>query len=238
METPGRQAWARRPGMRRHRRFAAWLSEADMRDNERMRLVLAATLESDSNCIDVGAATGDFVADMMRLAPSAHHIAYEPVPELFERLKQRFPDLDARNTAVSDVSGEATFTRVQNAPGWSSLRDYDDIGGADKQVIPVRTVRLDDDLPTDFVPKCIKIDVNGAELGVFLGALETLKRHRPYVLFEHGRAARSYGTTPSMIFDVLCSRCDLRIFELDGRGPLTEASFCEAVESRWNFLAK
>jgi FkbM family methyltransferase len=162
---PARWLWQRRPGTRAHRQFAAWLAEASRRDDERTRLVMACTLDERSNCIDIGAATGDVLAEMVRLAPHGHHIAYEALPVLYTALRERFPDVDARNVAVSDQAGDTTFAHVRNAPGWSGLQPYEDIGveHPDIESVTVRTVRLDDDLPVDYVPALIKIDVNGAE---------------------------------------------------------------------------
>jgi hypothetical protein len=67
-----------------------------------------------------------------------------------------------------------------------------------KQMIIVRTERLDRSLPAGYVPAVIIIDVEGAEQQVVEGALETIRRHQPIVVFEHGLgAADHYGTARS-----------------------------------------
>jgi FkbM family methyltransferase len=174
--------WARRPGTGKHRRFHAWLAEADRLDNERMRLVLASVLRHDSNCIDIGAGTGDILEDITRIAPDGTHIAYEAVPEQIAKLRERFPQVDARHVAVSDTNGQASFVHVPGEAEWSGLRDYQDISGRQTRTLSVATVRLDDDLPPSYVPACVKIDVNGAERQVLEGAVRTLSIHRPVVL--------------------------------------------------------
>src|SRR5438445_6207964 len=167
---PARWLWRHRPGTAADRRFAAWLAEAGRRDDERMRLVMACTLSEESNCVDIGAATGDLLADMIRLSPRGRHIAYEPLPELHAILRERFPHIDARNAAVSDSAGEVEFVHVRNAPGWSGLRQYDiAVASPEMETIRGRTVRLDDDLPEGSVPDFVKIDVNGAEVEVVRG---------------------------------------------------------------------
>jgi len=235
---PARWVWGRRPAAAARRRFAAWLEEADRRDNERMRLVIAATVNESSNCVDIGAATGDLLADIVRLAPRGHHIAYEPLPGFFAALGERFPQVDARNAAVSDTAGEADFMHVSNAPGWSGLRAYDIQVEARLETITVPSVRLDDDLPAGYVPTLIKIDVNGAEALTVRGAERTIATHRPVVLFEHGQAAAAYGTTPNAMFDLLSRRCGLRIFDLQGQGPFDAEEFTLATRTRWNFMAR
>jgi FkbM family methyltransferase len=236
---PARWLWERRPGTGPDRRFAQWLQEADRLDNDRMCLVLAACLTEASNCIDIGAAGGDRFAEITRLAPKGHHIAYEPLPDLFEILGRRFPDRDVRNLAVSDECGRTDFAHVRSAPGWSGLRAYDvPLAQPDIETIEVRTTRLDDDLPNGYIPSLIKIDVNGAEAQTLRGALRTIATHRPLVLFEHGRAAAAYGTTSDDVFHLVATQSGLRIFDLEARGPFTADGFREAARTHWNFLAR
>jgi len=103
----------------------------------------------------------------------------------------------------------------------------------------VRTERLDDALPDGYVPRFMKVDVEGAEQLVFEGALESLRRHRPTLFFEHGQGASDYyGTRPADVYRLLVEEAGLRIFDVDGAGPYSEADF-EAVFSApmWNFIA-
>ena len=52
---------------------------------------------------------------------------------------------------------------------------------------------------------------------MFRGALQTLKRWRPVVLFEHGLgAAEHYGATPEELYDLLNAACSLRLSTLSG----------------------
>jgi len=44
------------------------------------------------------------------------------------------------------------------------------VGRAQTELVRTRVVRLDDDLPSDYLPHLIKIDVNGGEELVFRGA--------------------------------------------------------------------
>ncbi len=78
--------------------------------------------------------------------------------------------------------------------------------------ITVRVERLDDVLPPDLPIHFMKVDVEGAELQVFRGALETIRRHRPLIAFEHGPGASDhYGTRPDDIYDLLVGSCGLNI---------------------------
>jgi hypothetical protein len=82
--------------------------------------------------------------------------------------------------------------------------------------------------------------VEGAEREVFEGAIETLRRHRPVVWFEHGAGgADHYGTTPADVHALLVDEAGLRIFDSDGHGPYSRPEF-EAVftEPMFNFVAR
>ncbi len=209
------------------------------RDDEHARLLAAAVLATDSNCVDVGASEGRLLAVFAELAPRGAHIAYEPVPDVRASLARRFPQADVRAAALSDHSGESTFVVHKRLPSRSSLRHvgYDT---AETETIRVPVQTLDQSLPAGYVPHLLKVDVEGAEHLVLEGALETLSTHRPVVMFEHQRrTAAYYGSGPERVFGLLVDHLDMRIFDLDGEGPYSLPRLRRAYErgSRWNFFA-
>lgn len=209
------------------------------RDEDRVRLVAAGVLSSDSNCVDVGANEGQLLGTFAALAPAGRHIAYEPVPSLAAELQRRFPQVEVRSAAVSDRGGRSEFVVDTHLPSRSSLRP---VGSrtAETSTIQVPVERLDDALPPGYVPHLVKIDVEGAEHLVLEGAREIIRRHRPVIVFEHQRSTAScYGSGPDRMFDLVVRDLDMRIFDLDGMGPYSMAEFRHAYErgTRWNFLA-
>ena len=213
----------------------------EARDRHGMSMLLAAILRRSAHTLDVGAHSGAVLREILRVAPEGRHIAYEPIPELAADLAERYPSVDVRNAALSDVNGESSFVHVDSAPEYSGLRErtYPGMTEVQKHKIMVRTERLDDVLPNDFRPDFIKIDVEGAELLVLRGASETLRRFHPAIVFEHGiGASERYGTGPSDVYALLVDELGMRIFDLDGQGPYSRDQF-DAVfaEPLWNFLA-
>jgi hypothetical protein len=106
--------------------------------------------------------------------------------------------------------------------------------------IEVSVEDLDSAISPDYVPDLIKIDVEGAEEQVISGALRTITRYKPLVVFEHGLgAADHYGTRPADIYGLLCDRAGLRVFDLDGNGPYDLSTFEAEFQrnQRWNFVA-
>jgi FkbM family methyltransferase len=211
----------------------------DRIDNEHLRLLLAFVLAPDSNCIDVGAHRGEVLREITRLAPRGKHIAYEPVPASHATLTREFPDVDVRQAALSDAPGESTFVHVPAIPSYSGFRRHTYPSPQETEEITVRVESLDTALPDGYVPTLIKIDVEGAERQVLHGAIETISRHRPTVVFEHGAgAADHYGTGPDHVYDLLAEQAGLRIFDIDGRGPYTRAEFQDVfTQPIWNFVA-
>jgi FkbM family methyltransferase len=211
----------------------------DLREHDALRLLFAVVLRPDAHVIDVGANRGSVLAELVRLTPEGRWLAFEPIPALNGELRAAFPNVDVRDVALSDAAGEASFQHVVSADGYSGLRRRSYPGSVDVQEITVRTARLDEELPADFAPALIKVDVEGGELQVLRGAQHTLTAHRPVVVFEHGQgAAEHYGTRSGDVWDVL-DEAGLRIFDLAGTGPYPRAEFEAAfTQPIWNWVAR
>jgi FkbM family methyltransferase len=214
---------------------------ADIRDNELLAALLQELLEPESDCLDVGAHEGTVLREIVRFAPRGRHVAWEPLPEFAAHLRRRFPAVEVRQAALSDQAGERDFAYVVDEPGWSGFVARPTPDGGPVETITVRCERLDDALPAGVRPELVKIDVEGAEEEVLRGASETLRRHRPVIVFEHGAgSAEYYGTTPLGIHDFLTGELGYTIQGLDGDGPYTAERFAEVVASgeRVNFVAR
>jgi FkbM family methyltransferase len=211
-------------------------------DNRHLELLLGFLLAEDSNCVDVGANQGRFLHHITARAPRGRHIAWEPVPHLAARLRETFPGVEVHEAALAETPSEATsFVLVKDDPAYSGLRERDYPDDYKTEDIRVRVERLDDELPPDYVPTLLKIDVEGGELGVLRGAAETILRHKPLIVFEHGTgASEHYGTTPEAIHELVCGEFGMRIFDMDATGPLSAGELTELFKTgaRWNYLAR
>ena len=114
------------------------------------------------------------------------------------------------------------------------------MGRNEVETLDVPVEVLDQALPTGYVPRLIKIDVEGAEYGVVSGAIETIREHQPAVMFEFWpEAAATYGVSASQMYDLVCDRAGLRLFDMDANGPYGRDEFerVTAEGVRENFLA-
>lgn len=152
--------------------------------------VLAACIEPGQTFVDVGANVGFYTLTLAQLVgPSGKVVAFEPGPRTVERLRghvARNPSVggrvDVRQVAVSDAAG--TCVLHDYGAGDSGKLSGRAIGGeAAVAKVEVRQATLDEEL-AGLNPALIKIDVEGLEPEVLLGARETLRRARPVVVIE------------------------------------------------------
>lgn len=204
--------------------------------------VIRKVCKPDANCVDVGCHKGEILDLFLQNAPQGEHYGFEPIPAMYEALKLRYtqPKVHILDFALSHASGTAQFNYVVSNPSYSGLlkRRYDRKHEEDT-LITVRTACLDAVLPPEYRVDVMKIDVEGGELFVMEGARETLARHRPVLIFEHGLGASEvYGATPEKVFDLL-HECGLQITLLDHflqqKPALTRHEFVDQFQRRLNY---
>jgi FkbM family methyltransferase len=153
----------------------------------------AGELQPCAVTVDGGAHVGLHTAPMARLVgANGRVLAFEPLPELAERLRQQFagqPQVSVFENALSHGEGHVNFQHIVNEPWLSSLvtRDFGPNHPHLQRVdLQVQAVTLDRfaDLPVRF----IKLDLEGADYFALQGAQTMLTRHRPIVVFECGGA--------------------------------------------------
>jgi FkbM family methyltransferase len=189
------------------------------------RAVMRKILKKDSNTIDVGCHKGEILQRALRLSPAGRHAGFEPIPDLFEALREKFSGrADIYPFALFDSEGEGEFYIVENAPGYSSLRRRELEFGACYRPVTVNLRKLDSFFDASRRIDFIKIDVEGSELQVLKGAAALLARDRPLLLFECGKGGYDYfNDSPLEIYQYL-SLLGYNIYTMEawagGRGPL------------------
>lgn len=214
----------------------------DHRDYDRLTVaVMERVLEPASNCIDIGASAGVLLQQMVRLAPRGKHFAFEPLPHFYRTLVKRFPDVRIHNVALSDAAAESTpFQHVVSNPAYSGLRRraYERPDERIEEIV-VRTARLDELIPADVPIRLVKIDVEGGEYQVLGGGAETVRRNRPFVVFEFGMGGADwYGVEPEDMYRRLSGyglQVSLLPDWLSGKRPLEEREFAAEFRDCRNY---
>lgn len=172
------------------------------------KLIIKRAVKPDSICIDIGCHKGEILDLIIEQSPKGGHYGFEPIPYLFENLKNKYSDKNIiLPFALAEKEGENTFQYVRNAPAYSGLkkRDYA-ISNPDIEEIKVQVKTLDSIIKPKTKIDFIKIDVEGAEYGVLKGSERVLLENKPVVIFEFGLGASNYyGTNPETIYDFIHS---------------------------------
>ncbi len=217
------------------------LSENIQNDTYTIRL-LKHYLQPDSCCIDVGAHKGEILAEMIKYAPSGRHIAYEPIPALYDQLQQTYGHtVDIRHIALSDSQGESSFLYLRDLPAYSGLRKRSYPTPIEPETITVMTDTLDHQVSHSV--QLIKIDVEGGEYQVLRGGTEIIQRYHPIIVFEFGKGASDYYDTSAADMHTLLSELGYQIYTLadgiDRREPLSLDALSIIYEQNeiYNFIA-
>jgi len=206
--------------------------------------VLQKVLPKDANCIDVGCNRGEILASLLQIAPYGTHFAFEPIPNLFKELTNKFPQVKLYNCALSNEVGETIFYYVVSNDGFSGLKKRPYISKSPNiQEIKVKIDKLDNIIPIDIPIHFIKIDTEGAEWLVILGAQKIIETHKPIIIFEfEKKACDIYYVNPEIVYDFfknMSYKISLMDLFLKNKGFLSKEKFLDLYnnEKEFYFLA-
>jgi len=192
---------------------------------------IISLLKDTSTFIDIGANIGNLSLAASTTITHGEIFAFEAQPKTFNSLQQNLAD-NAKNIHSYNLA-------VSNEPGELHMTDFaaDDCNGvADKKTnntISVKAETIDSVLKdkNTFID-LLKIDVEGYELMVLQGAIETLSRTK-YVYFElWDELTDRFGYSGFEIIDFLSAR-GFEVFHLDNfvlGSAVTEKKFPQIGE--------
>lgn len=184
--------------------------------------------------LDVGAHIGLFSILMARLVgPTGRVFSFEPTPLTRQVLEQTVrlngceEVVEVRAEAVAGSSGTAVLYDTGDA-----LSNANSLVHGLRSVleIPVKTVTMDEFVAARALEvRCIKVDVEGAELEVLAGAARTIRNSRPAVELElHPAALKQSGRTLAEGWD-LFQEYGLAVYH-EGR-PINREWLCRRREA-------
>lgn len=156
-------------------------------ENIEMRMI-RKFLNKNSVILDIGANIGWYSLNLSRYIPNGRIIAFEPIPHTFGYLKKNIKlngaeNIQAHNYGLSD---KAEISHFYHNPKFAAAASLKNLHIDNKAVRVKCRVRRMDDFIFNLTQRIdlIKCDVEGAELYVMKGALETLKKTRPVLFVE------------------------------------------------------
>ena len=195
--------------------------------------------------IDAGANVGNWSAGFLACVPTAQIIAFEPSSVAFSNLSEKFardPRVTCVNLALGKANQKTTLYSNEGGSGLSSLTkrrvDHFSVFFDHQEKIEVQT--LDSWIFNSQLskkPNVLKMDVEGHEYDLLLGAMETLKSIR-VVQFEFGGSnidTRTYFQDFWYFFQNL----GFKIYRLTPTKPLSIDRYYERDETfrPTNFIA-
>lgn len=194
------------------------------------------------NCVDIGVLDGEILELFLKFMPNGQHSGVEPLPEKFELLKVKFkdnPNVQLHNFAAGSKNEESTFNLVVSNPSYSGLKKRDYPREEEVKEIKVQVRKLDDILTQKVNIDLIKIDVEGAEYDVLLGANRILSEYKPILIFEFGLGASNHYGVDAQKLHALLDKYQYRIFTLGdwlkGQNNLSLESFEESYRTNKHY---
>ena len=221
----------------------AWISAGsrDEMDVERFRLISALTLHEGLSYVDIGAHKGRYLNEVLNFTSVGIDDLYSFEANLDLALHLRKDFRNVNQMALSNFEGLAEFN-ICNYDGLSGLSERK--GGAPPgstfEKVNVQVSRLDS-FKFEKRVGLIKIDVEGAEYEVMLGAINTIEIHKPLIFIEHGPMDERFTEIEvSIELFHLINDIGYEIYTIDGTFVENLESWIEIYKFApiWNYLLK
>lgn len=170
------------------------LSTGKLWDEDIIENKLLEYIQKANIILDIGAHVGCHTLAYSKINPNTLIHSFEMQPEMFFLLEKNIKDnnilnVQLYNNAIGNKTGQyETEIKLRDGGYFKPVKYYTDdkfnfgglglgFGGEKVNMITIDSLNLSD---CDF----IKIDVEGFEYGVILGAIETIKKYKPVIFYE------------------------------------------------------
>lgn len=199
----------------------------------------------EGNFFDIGANLGWYSLNICKQYPQMKCFAFEPIKETYLKMIKNLEinniqNCEAYNFGFSNVNKEISFYFDIVATGASSMVDLRELETTKKVDCEVK--RLDDFWLSKGFDRVdfIKCDVEGAELLVYEGGIEGIKRFKPIIYSEMLRKwSAKFGYHPNDIISIL-SEIDYECYVISENKLLKAFDKVteETIETNYFFLHK
>jgi FkbM family methyltransferase len=201
--------------------------------------ILVELGKNSNHFLDIGASVGFYSLALMKANPTLKVDAFEPQPKVFDtmnyniELNQLSTRMKTHNIGLGNIEDELTMfvPRFTGTSGASFKDLHEDEGESIKIIVPVRV--LDTIFKTP--PELIKIDVEGFELNVILGAQRIIESSNPTIVVELLRKwMKPFGHTPQMFLEKMFE-CNYICYAIS-EGSLSEIREINDNTKETNFI--
>lgn len=209
--------------------------------------IIQNLIRKNDTIFDAGANLGEWSCSVLRHVPSAVMHAFEPIPEVCHILKHKlssYSNVHVHQLALFSSNGELEFTYYPDISNLSTIYERKSVTERlrlNPKFINVKTTRLDDFCRAYRIPHIdfLKIDTEGSELDILLGALGLLTDQSiDFIQFEYGGTYIDAKTTLKSVYDLLSSS-NYSLYKISHFGLIEVSEWDERLENfeYANFLA-
>lgn len=209
-----------------------------------MSLKILNLLDKDSITFDVGANLGWYTLNILKDVETRKVYCFEPIKETYNKLDENLKLNEIKNYEVYNCglykeNEILEFFYDVVASGASSMADLRELDTTKK--VTCKVIKLDDFVKEKKINRIdfIKCDVEGSELFVYEGGIESIKKFKPVIFSEMLRKwSAKFNYHPNDIIDLLegigygCYVIDQD--KLKGFGRVDEST----IETNYFFLHK
>jgi FkbM family methyltransferase len=156
---------------------------------EKTELDMVMNLADETSTVfDIGANIGWYSLNIAKNKKNTKVFSFEPIPKTFDYLKRnvklnQIKNIEIFNFGFSYEERDIEFYYYKEGSGNASLANLSDVENIHKIICSVK--KLDDFVYENrYSVDFIKCDVEGAELLVLKGGIETIKRDKPIIFME------------------------------------------------------
>ena len=158
-------------------------------------------IKSGDVVVDAGANTGVFSIFVAEKNPDVTISAFEPTPETFSMLQkntEQYPNVKCFNFALGEKNEKSSIV----VTGRGGEANYIGEGG-----VPIEIKTIDSlSIPMNF----LKMDVEGYEANIIIGASETIKKYKPVVAMSAYHKPNDKTELPALLNSIIPYNCELR----------------------------
>jgi len=202
-----------------------------------IQLAMIAATQDDSVVFDVGANIGVSSIPLLSKRPRCRVVSIEASPGVLAYLNKTHQECAfkerweiVRKAAIQRPGKDISFT--VHGSGGDVFDGILHTGRAPSATtVPVPTTSIDTEWELRDCPKVslLKIDTEGAEIGVLNGAVKCLKACRPYIITEWcPKNFKAYGNRPEEMWN-LARDLDYSVFAIPSMSPVTRPDILSIV---------